>query len=140
MKQLKIYEAGKMSGLTFEQMNGWREEVKKFLGNYENIHIENPCKYYNFEIDPSTFSDIECKKFDLWLVENSDIILVNLEYPDTIGTAIELELASRWHKPIIAFGGDKDKVHPWMKLCLTKWCNTMEEALDHIIYFYLPNI
>jgi len=141
MNKVKIYLAGKMSGLTFEQMNGWRVKASELLTLHnDNIHVENPCSFYNFELDPSTFSDKECKDFDLFLVENCDIVLVNLEHPDTIGTAIELELATRWHKPIIAFNGEKDKVHPWMKLCVTKWCATMEEAIEHILGFYVTNI
>ena len=31
MKQLKIYEAGKMGGLTFSEMNNWRVELKNKL-------------------------------------------------------------------------------------------------------------
>lgn len=142
MNKVKVYLAGKMSGLTYEQMNSWREkatDILKMKSDYR-IHTENPCHYYNFELDPTTFTDKECKEFDLWLVKNCDIILVNFEYPDTIGTAIELELASRWHKPVIAFNGNKETVHPWMQLCITKWCNTMEEAIEHILDFYVPNI
>lgn len=144
MKKIKIYEAGKMSNLTLEQMNGWRQEAaEKILmkndGQY-NIWIENPVQYYNFEIDPESFSDHECKEFDLWLVQNCDIILVNLDYPNSIGTAIELELASRmWNKPIIAFGA-RENVHPWMKLAVTKQCKTMDEAITHMFDFYFPNI
>jgi hypothetical protein len=68
MRKFKIYLAGKMSGLTFEQMNTWRIEVKNHIKDYgleDAIHTENPCDFYNFEIDPSTFSDKECKNFDL---------------------------------------------------------------------------
>jgi hypothetical protein len=144
MKKIRIYEAGKMSGLTWEQMNGWRQEAAdKILdinqGQY-NLCIENPCSYYNFEIDPESFSDHECKQFDLFLIQNCDIILVNLDFPDSIGTAIEIELASRfWNKPIIAFGTRKD-VHPWMKLAVTKQCKTMNEAINHMFDFYFPNM
>ena len=139
MSKFKIYLAGQMTGLTFAEMNGWREEATKLLTSAsDKIHIANPCLYYNFEIDPTSFTDYECKVFDLWLVENCDLVLVNLNYPKSIGTAIEMELASRWNKPVIAFGTRED-VHPWMKLCVTKWCKTMEEAVEHILIFYVPN-
>lgn len=140
MSNFKIYLAGKMSGLTFEEMNSWRAKASVILEGYgEYIHTENPCHYYNFEIDPNSFSDHECKEFDLWLVKNCDLILVNLDFSDSIGTAIEIELASRiWNIPIIAFGTRKD-IHPWIKLSITKHCPTMEEAIEHIINFYLPN-
>jgi len=141
MNKVKCYLAGKMSGLTWEQMNGWREEATNlFNKKNNNIHLENPCNYYNFEIDPASFSDHECKEFDLWLIKNCDVVLVNLGFSSSIGTAIELELASRfWNKPVIAYGYH-DEVHPWMKLSVTKFCNSLEEAIDHILKFYVSNI
>lgn len=144
MKKIKCYLCGKMSGLTFDQMNSWRVKatlkIQAINQDRYNIWIENPVNYYNFELDPASFSDHECKSFDLFLVQNCDIILVNLDYPDSIGTAIEMELASRfWNKPIIAFG-TRENVHPWMKLAVTKQCKTMDEAINHMFDFYFPNM
>jgi nucleoside 2-deoxyribosyltransferase len=146
MKKIKIYLAGKMSGLTYEQMNNWRVEATNKIQFHDknqglyNFCIESPVNYYNFELDPASFSDHECKCFDLFLVQNCDIILVNLDFPDSIGTAIEIELASRfWNKPIVAFG-TRENVHPWMKLAVTKQCKTMNEAIDHMFNFYFPNM
>jgi len=139
MSKPKIYLAGKMSGLTMEEMNSWRLRASMLLEGYVGVHTENPCHYYNFEIDPSSFSDKECKEFDLWLVKNCDLILVNLDFPDSIGTAIEMELGTRiWNKPLIAFGNISD-THPWMRESITKHCETMEQAIEYIANFYLPN-
>lgn len=134
-----VYLAGKMSGILPEIANKWRLEAVELLK--ENFKIINPCDYYNFEMDRSTYTDLEVKKFDLWAVENSDIILVNFDFPDSIGTAIELHMAYEiWDKPVIAYGGLHVEVHPWMKLSVTKWCNTLEDAIDHINKYYLPNL
>lgn len=134
----KIYLAGKMYGLSHTQMNNWRVGAARLLG--ENFHTINPCDYYNFEIGRSEYTDSEVKEFDLLQVKNSHIVLVNLEHPDSIGTAIELHMAHDvWCIPVIGYGGSEDKVHPWMKLSLTKWCNTLEDAVNHINKFYLPN-
>lgn len=151
MKKIKIYLAGKMSGLSYEEMNKWRVEVSNELKKIEynldncypikeyNILCQNPCDYYNFELDPNTYTEHEIKEFDLYLVKNCDLILVNLDYPDSIGTAIELELASRiWNKPIIGFGNTKN--HPWIELTLNKRCGTLQDAVKHIKDFYLVNI
>ena len=137
--KFKIYLAGKMGGLSFEQMNSWRVKATELFNQYsDDIHIINPVNYYNFEIDPNSYTEKEVKEFDLYQVKNSNIILVNLDFPDSIGTAIELECASRfWSIPVIGFG--TAKVHPWIELSLTKRCTTMEEAVEYIIYFYLPN-
>lgn len=142
MSKIKIYLAGKMSGLSFEQMNAWRDTATKMFNHYsDRIITENPCKYYNFQLDPKNYTEHEIKYFDLWLVKNCDIVLVNLENPDTIGTAIELhEAHDNWNKPVIGFGISKTPCHPWMELSLTKKCETMEDAIDHILTFYVPNI
>ena len=54
MKELKIYLAGKMSGLTYEQMNDWRVSLTNRLNvAAENagykITVINPVLFYNFE-------------------------------------------------------------------------------------------
>lgn len=139
MSRFKIYLAGAMSNLTFEEMNSWRVKATKLLKQYsDEIHTENPCQYYNFEMNPDLYTEHEIKRFDLWLVRNCDLVLVNLDFPNSIGTAIELhEAHDNWHKPVIGFG--ITKAHPWMELSLTKKCKTMEEAIEHIIEYYLPN-
>lgn len=148
MKIVKVYLGGKMSGLSFEEMNGWRLEATKQLKKLEvensfnkkyDIICQNPCDYYNFEMDSSTYTEHEIKRFDLWLVKNCDIVLVNLDYPDSIGTAIEChEAHDNWYKPVIGFG--TKKAHPWIELSLTKKCKTLEEVIDHIDKYYLVNI
>ena len=134
----KCYLAGKMQGLTVEQMNESRTEAAKLLG--ENFHTINPCNFYNFEMDKSEYTDSEVKEFDLIQVKNSHIVLVDLKYPDSIGTAIEIHMAHDiWGIPVVGYGGRSEDVHPWIKLSLTKWCNTLDDAVNHINKFYLPN-
>lgn len=135
MSKPKIYLAGAMSGLTMEEMNGWRLMANSFLKDkFETI---NPCDYYNFTLDKNTYSEIEVKKFDLWAVEHSDIILVNLDYPNSIGTAIELQMAfDVWHKPVVAYGGLHTNVHSWMLLNITKRCDRLDEAVTYINEYY----
>ena len=140
MKKPKIYLCGKMQGLSLKEMNGWRKEIiRLFKDTYcDNIHFENPVAYYNFEMDRSQYTDKEVMDFDLYLVRNCSLIIVNLDYPDSIGTAIEMFLASELHIPVIGFG--TREVHPWMELSLSKRCKTMEEAVQYIVDFYLPNL
>ena len=54
MDSLKVYLCGKMSGMTFEQMNEWREETTRVLEHMASfydciIKVVNPVDYYNFE-------------------------------------------------------------------------------------------
>ena len=139
MNKLKVYEAGKMSGLNFAQMNNWRVEASKMLKEESDnrIHTINPCDFYNFSMNPNTYIEKEVKEFDLLMVKQSDVILVNMDYPDSIGTAIELHMATVWGIPVIGFGETKN--HPWIELCLTKRCKTLEDAVGYILDYYLPN-
>jgi hypothetical protein len=126
-----------MSGLTYSEMNDWRERVHNQLVGFFNVI--NPVDFYNFNLDPSTYTDREVKEYDLGAVRKSKIILVNLEYPDTIGTAIEVHMAhDEWSTPVIAYNGKDKDVHPWIKTSITKWCDTEEDAIDHILKFYVP--
>jgi len=135
MRKPKVYLAGAMSGLTLEEMNQWRLMANSSLkDNFETI---NPCDYYNLMFDTDTYSELEVKKFDLWAVKHSDIILVNLDCPNSIGTAIELQMAfDVWHKPVIAYGGNNAFVHPWILLSITKRCNKLKEAVTYINEYY----
>ena len=138
MSKIKCYLAGKMSGLTYEQMNNWRRKIEVMLLDYD-FQCINPVDFYNFEMDRSSYTDKEVKEFDLLAVKKSELVIINLEYPDTIGTAIELHMAQEWGIPVIAFGRTKERpVHPWMDLCITKECVTMEEVVDYIVGFYKP--
>jgi len=100
------------------------------------VKMINPVEYYNFEMDLTNISEKEIKDFDLTAVRKSDIVLVNFNYPDSIGTAQELQVAEDNHIPIIAFG--TEKAHPWMELNVSKRCTTLEEAVEYIVEFYLP--
>ena len=132
-----IYLAGKMSGLTHIEMNTWRLAAQNRLSHF-GLDTVNPCDYYNFELDPSTYTDTEVMQFDLWAVRNSDLILVNLDYPDSIGTAMELYVAHEYKIPIIAYrtDGQLSAVHPWVRLCCAKICGNLDEAIRYIAKYY----
>lgn len=145
MNELKIYLAGKMSGLSFDEMNTWRQKVKNRLSlvaeasNYK-IQIIKPVDYFNFE-EKRNQSEEEVKNFDLTHVITSDIIIVNLEGLNTSdGTKIELHDAKYNHKiPVIAFGDKQlyENLHPWVKLNITRVEETIEDVINYISEFYM---
>ena len=139
MRPFKIYLAGKMSGLTFEEMNGWRAEATWLLNEVleSNIKVISPCLYYNFDMDSSTYTEKEVRDFDLYQVKTSNVILVNLNFSDSVGTAIELHMAgNEWDVPVVAFRSKSRKSHPWIDLSVTKMCESLEEAVQYIKDFY----
>lgn len=145
MNNLTIYLAGKMSGLKFEEMNMWRILVKQQLRrvsmctDLDNLKIINPVDYFNFE-EKRYKSELEVMKYDLSRVKNSDLVIVNLEGLDTsIGTIIECYEAYCSNIPVLAFGysGDYEKLHPWIKCCITRYDNTYEECVEYVRDFYM---
>lgn len=131
---MTIYLGGAMQGLTYKEMNDWREQVSLYF-NRCNINIKtiNPVDFYNFEIDRN-FTDKECMLFDLTAVKKSDLLLVNLNH-DSIGTAIEMYEAYKSGIPVVGFNAH-DNLHPWMKECCYKICNNLENAIEYIANFY----
>lgn len=141
---MKIYLAGKMDGLSFEEMNGWRNEafqkLLKMAKYYsEKTNVVNPCLYYNFE-EKKHQTEIEVEEFDLAHVISSDIIIVNLDgLSSSIGTIIELHDAHYHHKiPVVAFGDKKlyDSLHPWVKNDITRVENNIDDVVTYIRDFY----
>lgn len=144
-KKIKIYLAGKMSGLTYQEMGVWRQEIEnKFLiqsmlANY-TIMALNPVKLYNFE-EVKHQSEKEIMNYDISHVVTSDIIIVNLDGLATSdGSKIEIYEANYNRKiPVIAFG-DKElynNLHPWLKECITRVEKNIEDVVDYIRDFYM---
>ena len=106
---------------------------------HHDIKTLNPVDYYNFELDPNTYEELEVKNFDLHLVRNCDLVLVNLNHLNSIGTAIELHESYENYKiPVIAFATKEnyEKTHPWIKCSVNRYEETLDAAIDYILTFY----
>lgn len=145
MYDLKIYLAGKMGGLSYEEMNGWRnvlklslEKLGKFTGT--KVKIVNPVDYYNFE-EKKYQSEKEVEDYDLAQVVSSDIVIVNLDgLSSSDGTKYEIFEAYRNHKiPVIAFGSRElyNQLHPWVKSKITRVEPDMSCVCSYIRDFYM---
>lgn len=144
-KTIKIYLAGKMGGLTFEQMNEWRVLLKNRLNvaaenaGY-NLVIINPVDFYNFE-EKRYQSEVEVEDYDLEHVITSDLIIVNLEgLNSSDGSKIEIHEAKRNHRiPVIAFGERMlyEDLHPWIKNSITRVEDNPQDVVNYIRDFYM---
>lgn len=142
---LKIYLAGKMSGLTYEEMNNWRTEIKENLLNVAgdigyDLLVINPVDFYNFQ-EQKHQSEEEVKEYDLGHVVSSDIVVVNLNgLTSSDGTKIELHDAKYHNKiPVIAFGEKRlyEDLHPWHKSNITRVENDLNDVVEYIKDFYM---
>jgi hypothetical protein len=84
MNNYKIYLAGGMSNLSWEEQTTWREVVEELL-NQKNIYTDcykykldiiNPTTFYNFK-EKKWDSQIEIMKYDIRHVKTSNLIIVN---------------------------------------------------------------
>ena len=144
-KYLKIYLAGKMSGLDYDTMYQWRNHTKILLllegekAGY-NIEVINPVDFYNFE-ETIQQSDKEVEEYDLAQATSSDLIVVNLEgLSSSDGSKIELHDCNYHHRiPVIAFGDIQlyNNLHPWIKNDITRVEPDIQGVVDYITNFYM---
>lgn len=144
MRELIIYEAGKMSGLDLQQMLTWRIELTKELEDVAEmvgvkVNAVNPVNYFNF-VQKRHQTESEIMKFDLSKVKQSDIVIVNMDGLNTsIGTCIELYEAYKREIPVLAFGRNNlyEELHPWVQCCITRHDKTYKETVNYIKEFYM---
>lgn len=130
-----------MSSLNFEEQTKWRKQVINSIlfgdYNYEKKPIFfNPVDYYDFN-EKRHKTEREIVEFDLNAVRNSDLIIVNFNDPNSIGTCAELAIAYNMRIPIIGINKDNVKLHPWLVEFTTRMCDNIREAVDYIVDFYL---
>lgn len=138
-----IYIAGKMSGLSYEEMSSWRIETTKKLKRLAETRgvccsVINPAEFYNYHNNVHK-TEREIMQFELNLVRKSDVVIVNLkDVNQSIGTCIEVYEAFINDIPVIAFGASEEYevTHPWIKECISRYEETMNAACLYIADFY----
>lgn len=122
----------------------WRKYVKEAFDRYsDNYKIINPTDYYQYGKNYHK-TDKEVFRFDLRKVDNSDIVLVNLnDIRKSIGTCIEVYEAYKNNIPVIGFLDDEVTVdemikliHPWIYCCVDRietGKNSLNKAINYII-------
>lgn len=141
---VKIYTAGKMSGLSFAEQTDWRTSFEKVLLSKASrpVCVVIPPMYYNY-LSHNHNSEAEVKEWDLNQIRESNIVVVNLQgIESSIGTHFELgfinAINSFGGKHIYVVGiGDPEKLHPWIGLSLFRCEPDVESAADYIANYLL---
>ena len=124
----------------------WRKEVEEWCSQFtENIKVINPCRYYDYKENYHK-SEAEVRRFDLHMVRNCDVVLVNLDHiKDSVGTLNEIFVANELGIPVIGFyefkndeiewTDDRYKNEPW----IVDVCHRIEDdetsaLLDALMY------
>lgn len=141
MKDFQIYLAGKTGGLTQVEANGWRNNVKNILENYEskrfnNIRVINPNDFFNYyKTLHKTHKQI--KRFFMSQIDKSDLVIVNLNNSNSsVGTGQELEHARMKGIPIIGYGTENIYLWESEEDCDVVF-NTEEECVEYVLDYYL---
>ena len=120
MSEIKIYTAGAMKGLTFEEQYVWRKRLEWYLSFADRKYaFFHPPEYYNYE-QQFHKSEREVKEFELNNLRECDVMVVNLhKIEDSIGTHMELGYANAMNsfggKHIYVIGFGDNEVHPWIE-------------------------
>ena len=75
--------------------------------------------------------------FDLNALRKSNLIVVNFNNPNSIGTAMEMMLAYEMRIPILGLNKDKLKLHPWLECCCDRIFDNMKDLVRYVVEFYL---
>ncbi len=143
-----VYLGGAMSCyFNTEQHNypkEWREEAKEYVKKlYDYITMVSPIDFYQIGKNYHQ-TETEVMRFDLRMVRESDIVLVNLkDLHNSLGTSDEILYAFISGKPVIGFLEDEAEVkniHPW-KIEQIDRIETgegaMKKAVDYIYRYYV---
>ena len=144
---VKIYLSGAMGGLSVPEQKYWRNQVKTAIMSQLDISgtmkmpvFHSPPDYYPYVKDinySERKSEREVMEFDLYQVRHSDLIIVNFDHPNSIGTAMELMLAKEYHIPVVGLNAEGHELHSWLSECCIRICDSMNELVTHVVDFYL---
>lgn len=144
MKTFKIYTAGKMSGLTYEDQMAWRNRLEDAIRNRTNADVcfIHPPLFYSYEVKLHK-SEREIFEWELSQIKSCDIVVFDLStIHDSIGTLMELSFAKAandsGYKNINIVGfGKLNTNHPWIPLCLLRQEESIENLADYISAYLL---
>lgn len=144
MKDTLIYLCGGMGKFgreNFDIGNEWRVYFQCKFSDYSNIVMCNPNNHFNFKDEIDYKSQREIMEYDLHRVRNSDLIIVNFNDPNSIGSAMELAIAYEKKIPILGLceHGEDAELHPWLKEVCNRIFHNREDLFLYTIKHYWRN-
>lgn len=135
----KIYLCGKCTGITFEEMNRWREEMKEKATMLANSKCFNPCDYFGkewIEKDLSFQEKLLNRDFYISALKSCNIVVANFKDIETsVGSIWEIALANELKIPIMAFNVP-NKIHDWLEATISWKCDNLDDVIYYIGKYY----
>lgn len=141
--QVRVFLSGRIDGLDHGSAASWRQRAKGFLFE-AGMSVYDPTAIIS---GTSNYAPTPNEVFtnDRWNLARADVLLVNLDLPETIRsrdapffTIGEMFLAHHSGHPIITFGGCFDG-RPGFEAIVTRSFTTLDEALAYIVKAYRPD-
>lgn len=131
-----IYLSGAISGISIEEMRGWRDEIIEFVSNFSKWKCFNPCDHLlQFR---SVIPDAKSVGYDLDMLRHSRIMVVNMQFnPISVGTMIEIGVAYENKIPVVVVNPDHISLHPWVEAIASHICDSIEDAQMCLADHYL---
>lgn len=124
----------------FEEANNWRIYIKNEIEEKSNGKAKccNPNDHFSF-LDDDSKSEREAMEYDLYRVRNADLIIVNFNDPNSIGSACEMAIAFEYKIPILGLceSNEQNILHPWLKSFCNRIFNNKEELILYILKHYV---
>ena len=76
-------------------------------------------------------------EFDLYKVRNSDLIIVNFNDPNSLGTMAELAIAYEKRIPIIGLNEDRNELHSWQIEMCARIFDNIGDMIMYVKDYYL---
>ena len=137
MKRLRIYTSGSEKNAP-KGFTSWRHVLNSFINELydDKIKILDPMMHFNYS-DKAPKTPRQCYNYFMWLINQCDVILVNLDRSDvSVGTFGEVQHGFDNRKPIIGFGTQPNTWYEWTAELCDIVFDSMEEAINYIVEQY----
>ena len=139
----KVYLAGAMKGLTWEEAGEWREMIGRMLPTLIETHSPLRCKIIarqqqevienSYEDDPMT-SSVGINVRDYNDVKTCDLVIANLAgmHDKSVGTIMEIAWTRCFEKPCIIIL-DKDDQEAWHNHPMLRYGNILVDSVEKAV-------
>lgn len=147
MSKPKLYLAGPITGLSWEECTDWRIDVAMQLSNIADCY--SPLRHKSYLSDEKYMKDEYTDKFfssqraifgrDMFDVRSSDILFVNLLGATRVSIGTVLEIGAAWEgRKTVVIVMEDDNIHQHsMVRELTPWVvSTLESGVDVVKSLY----
>lgn len=126
-----IYLAGPMENVSDAEQMGWRDQMTLGLPEWSVLNPVHRSK-------KDGYNHRRIYELDMRDVRNSDVVFADLRrgQREAHGTAMEVQEAYSRNIPVIGWGVQDQKKHPFLEVCVTEWVTDLEKGIHILNEFY----